>query len=249
MPATASHPAVSIVIPAHDEALTLPATLTALREVLAATGREGEILVVDNASSDNTAETARAHGATVVFEPHRQISRARNVGAREARGAYLFFVDADTRPPAPLLERTMAEFDAGACGGGALIAFDEAPNALYRRGVGLWNAMSRRLHWGAGCFVFARRDAFEAVGGFDERYYAGDEVTLSRRLRRWGGTRQRPFIIIEDPPVITSARKAQWYTPTQHLVMLLLAFVPFALRSRRLMWFWYHRPRRVRATP
>lgn len=246
MPATeiAAESGLSIVVPAHDEALTLPATLIALREALAETGRRGEIIVVDNASEDATAEIARAHGATVVVEPHRQISRARNRGAREARQPYLLFVDADTWPPAALLERALAELDAGACGGGAVIAFDRAPNALYRRGPGLWNALSRHLHWAAGCFVFARRDAFEAIGGFDERVYAGDEVTLSRRLRRWGRAHQRSFVVIEDPPVVTSARKAQWYTPTQHLLMMLLAFVPFALRSRRLMWFWYQRPLR-----
>ncbi|MEX2576573.1 MAG: glycosyltransferase [Halofilum sp. (in: g-proteobacteria)] len=235
---------VSIVIPAHDEERALPVTLAHLTAALAQSGIAGEIIVVDNASADRTAEIAREHGAKVVLEPHRQISRARNTGARHAAAPYLMFVDADTRPPAELMHRALAELDAGACGGGALIAFDDEPNALYRRGLTLWNAVSRRFNWAAGCFVFARREAFEAIGGFDERVYAGDEVTFSRGVRRWGRSRQRPFVIIEDPPVRTSARKAHWFTPTQHLLMMLLALVPFALRSRRLMWFWYRRPGR-----
>lgn len=238
----AMRPCLSVVVPAHDEASLLPRTLEHLHEALAACGRDYELVVVDNASTDGTAEVARTHGAAVVHEPHRQISRARNSGARESRGDYLLFVDADTWPPHELIANALAVLDGGGCGGGALVALEHIPNRPYRWGVGLWNTLSRRLRWAAGCFVFVRRDAFEAVGGFDERLYAGDELVLSRALHRWGRARKREFVIIEAPLVLTSARKAEWFGPWQHLVTLLLALFPPALRSRRLMWFWYRRP-------
>lgn len=234
-----------MVVPAHDEAAELPRTLACLHEGLAAGGRDYEIVVVDNASGDATAEVARAHGARVVPEPHRQIGRARNTGARATTGPYLLFVDADTWPSAELLGVALAHLDAGACGGGALVAMERLPNRVYRHGLRLWNTLAARLSLAAGCFVFVRRDAFEAVGGFDERLYAGDEVLLSRRLRRWGRARGRAFVIIDQPPVRTSARKAAWFTPGQHLLTILLVLLwPPALRSRRLMWFWYTRPKR-----
>lgn len=243
--AGASPGRLGVVVPAHDEAAELPRTLARLHEGLAAAARDYEIVVVDNASRDATAAVARAHGARVVHESHRQIGRARNTGARATAGPYLLFVDADTWPSAELLGTVLARLDAGACGGGALVAMERLPNRVYRYGLRLWNAIAARWSLAAGCFIFVRRDAFEAVGGFDERVYAGDEVLLSRRLRRWGRAHGRPFAIIRDPPVPTSARKAAWFTPRQHLLTLLLVLAcPPALRSRRLMWFWYTRPKR-----
>jgi hypothetical protein len=83
------------------------------------------------------------------------------------------------------------------------------------------------------------------VGGFDTRYYAGDEVLLSRALQRWGRARSRSFVVLEVPPVRTSARKAHWFSPTQHLLtMAMVLLCPPVMRSRRLMWFWYRRPGR-----
>ncbi len=235
---------LAVVVPAHDEAGELPRTLDGLRGHLEVLGRAFELVVVDNASTDATAEVARAHGARVVAEPHRQISRVRNTGAAHTEGDCLLFVDADTWPTRELLEAALAELDAGACGGGALVAMEALPNRVYRWGLRAWNALAARFSLAAGCFVFARRDAFEAIGGFDERYYAGDEVILSRRLKRWGRQHGRAFVVLREPAVYTSVRKAHWFSPAQHvLTMLIVLLFPPAMRSRRLLWFWYRRPR------
>lgn len=239
-------PRLSVIIPAHDEAGELPRTLDDLRSAFADLGIDHEIVVVDNASTDETAAVARAHGARVVAEPKRQISRARNSGAAATDGEWLLFVDADTWPTVELLRVALRHLEAGACGGGALVAMPELPNRIYRWGLRLWNALARRLPLAAGCFVFVRRDAFAAIGGFDERYYAGDEVILSWRLRRWGRRHGRRFVVIEQPPVQTSERKAHWFTPAQHLLVTVMVILcPLVMRSRRLMWFWYTRPRKT----
>jgi glycosyltransferase involved in cell wall biosynthesis len=236
-------PSLSVVVPAHDEADELPATLAGLHAGLTSAGVEYEIIVVDNASMDSTARVAVEAGARVVHEPYRQISRARDTGAAQARGEWLLFVDADTWPSADLLAAALGHLEAGACGGGARVAMDALPNRMYRWGVAAWNRLARWMRLAAGCFVFVRRDAFEAVGGFDTRYFAGDEVILSRRLSRWGRAQGRPFVIIDDPPVATSARKAEWFSPGWHLLTLLMVVLcPPVMRSRRLMWFWYWRP-------
>src|SRR5262245_7900666 len=114
----------SVIIPAYNEEKFLPDTLTSIREAMAQMSLRSELIVVDNNSTDSTASVAAKGGARVVFEPHNQISVARNAGAREAQGQYLLFVDADTRISAELLQSALKVLNAGAVGGGALIQFD-----------------------------------------------------------------------------------------------------------------------------
>ena len=115
-----------MVIPAYDEQELLPATLESVAASMAQVGGlGGEAIVVDNNSTDLTAQIAAERGTRVVFERHRQIARARNAGAAAAAGRYLIVVDADTRISPALLARTLWALDAaGFCGGGANIVFD-----------------------------------------------------------------------------------------------------------------------------
>ncbi|MGM0554044.1 MAG: glycosyltransferase [Pseudomonadota bacterium] len=237
-------PSLSVIIPAWNEALWLPHTLVAIQRALSGIPANSEIIVVDNASTDATPRIARDAGCRVVFEPQRRISRARNAGAGAASGEILIFIDADTWPDAELLRATLAALDTGkVCGGGARVVFDHLDHRIYRWGAATWNALSARLGLAAGCYVFCTRDAFTAVGGFSERIYAGEEVFLSRALARWGrGRGQRVRIL--DTPVLTSGRKAEWFSPARHVLVVLQVFLfPWSLRSRRLAWFWYTRPK------
>ena len=243
---------LSIIVPAWNEADELPATLAHLRRACDQIGVHAEVIVVDNASTDDTAALAREGGAQVVVEPRRGIARARNAGATAAGADLLMFIDADTRPPAQLIDAAYRAMTTGRlCGGGALVAFDQPLDSLaYRQGARAWNAISRRLRLAAGCFVFCTREAFEAVGGFNDRLYAGEEVFLSRRLARWGASRNMPFEVLASPAVVTSARKVQWFSRWQHLAAVAMVLVfPLALRSRRLSWFWYTRPKSRSRTP
>jgi glycosyltransferase involved in cell wall biosynthesis len=236
-------PDYSIVIPAYNEAVLLPATLEALGRAMAVLPLAGEVVVCDNASTDATPALAQAAGATLVTEGMRQISRARNTGARAARGRFLVFVDADTLVPAPLLRAALEALVGGrACGGGAAVSMEPAPPGVAGFLLRSWNALSRRTRLAAGSFLFARRDAFLEVGGFSEKVYASEEIWLSRDLARWGSTRGLRFLIL-DPPVVTSARKAEWYSGLTLLgVALAFLLCPFIVRSRALCWLWYRRP-------
>jgi glycosyltransferase involved in cell wall biosynthesis len=237
-------PDYSIVVPAYNEAMLLPATLAALAEAMNATRLAGEIVVCDNNSTDDTATVARAAGARVVSEAVNHISRARNAGALAARGRYLVFVDADTLVPPALLNAALDALASGRiCGGGATVTMHPVPTGVGLKLVELWNAFSKRVRLAAGSFLFVRRDAFDAVGGFSLKVYASEELWLSRSVKRWGAQRGLDFVILEAPSVITSARKTEWYSESTLFLTVLLLFVfPFALRSRTLCWIWYRRP-------
>ena len=233
----------SIIIPAYNEEDYLPATLTSLKDAMPKLGLHGEIIVVDNNSSDTSAKIAADHGAKGVFEPINQISRARNAGASLAQGRYLIFVDADTIIPIELLQQALANLDSGnIIGGGACVAGDIPLQYSFRILLMLWNRISILTKNAAGSFMYCQRDAFETIGGISVAVYASEEIWLSRKLKKLGRKRNQRFCIIKQPPVITSMRKMQWYSPLRiYLYLLMLTIFPFSVRIKSLCTFWYRK--------
>ncbi len=226
---------ISFVVPAHNESAELGACLAAMNTAANAVGRPFEIIVVDDSSTDDTADIAREHGARVVRVEHRQIAATRNSGAAEARGDILIFVDADTWIDEAVLHDALAALDGGAIAGGAGIRIEGALPSPGRYLIPPILAIWRMTGWAAGCFVYCRRADFEAVGGFDERYYASEEIHLSRALKKRGR-----FEVLKTP-VVTSGRKWRLYSPKeQWRTMLHLAFGGLrATRKREGLDLWY----------
>jgi glycosyltransferase involved in cell wall biosynthesis len=233
---------VSFIIPAHNEAALIGATLTMLRASADTLVEPYEVIVVDDASTDATAAIARSHGATVVAVNLRHIAAARNAGARAARGDLLVFVDADTLVPQATLRSALAAVRSGAIGGGARVRLERSGKAWARA---LWAVvwLASHLALAAGCFIFARRDAFESVGGFDEAYFATEEIHLSRTLKARGR-----FVIVPEA-VTTSARKydaiSLWQFLKQATPMLLGGWTGF---KRRHDWWYGEQRQPPRAT-
>jgi glycosyltransferase involved in cell wall biosynthesis len=201
---------LSVVIPAFNEADYIEACILSIRAALRANSARinaPEIIVTDNNSTDRTADIAWRCGARVVFEPHRQISRARNRGAGGAGGDWLLFVDADCLVFPETIREMLDRIETGRCvGGGCAVRLDRgsrAAHALARTTVSIF----RMARWAGGSFLFCRRDAFGDVGGFSEHVYAGEEVFLSMALKRWGQRRRLGFAFLTRQPIITSARK------------------------------------------
>src|SRR6188474_2395967 len=174
---------LSFVVPAYNEEKCLPATLASIHEAGRALGLEYEIVVANDASTDATATVSASAGARVVTVQNRQIAKTRNSGARAALGDRLIFVDADTRVDSRVVGAAMAAMDGGAVGGGAGAVFDEGAPPYAQRMMRRVLGFMRFFRLAAGCFLFCRRDAFEAVGGWDERHFAGEEIMLSLALR------------------------------------------------------------------
>lgn len=233
----------SVVIPAYNEQDYLPDTLQALGRAMAAVAGRGEVIVVDNGSTDGTAQVALALGARVVHEPHRQIARARNAGGCAATGRYLVFLDADTHVTPAAFKAALDAMRSGHyVGGGARMVFDENAGLDVEASLYLWMILSKFMRWAAGGYLFCRKDAFDQLCGFDERYYAGEELHFSRALRHWGERRGLGMIILPDA-VVTSARKVRWFSRMEMGRMSLrLALDMRRTQSREECMMWYERP-------
>lgn len=215
---------ISIIIPAFNEERLIAGTLREVQAAAAVFAQRGwavEMLVCDNNSSDLTAELARTAGATVVFEPVNQIARARNRGAEAARGEWLIFIDADSRPNAGLFEDVAAQIQRGKClAGGSTVRLD-GEHWLGNAVTELWNGISRALRWVAGSFIFCEAAAFRAIGGFSNELFAGEEIDLSRRLKRLARKTGREVVILTRHPLVTSDRKVHLYTLREHLAFVM----------------------------
>ena len=226
---------ISFVVPAHNEERLIAATLDAIHAAAREIGRPYEIVVANDASTDHTAEIARAKGARLVDCNHRQIARVRNTGARASTGDTLIFVDADTLISAAVVRASLDALEHGAAGVGSLPEIEGrmpwwGPPALWAV-----DTFMRSMRWAAGCYVAVMRKPFEAVGGFDERVFVGEELFLSQALKKIG-----PVVILREQ-VVTSGRKLRTHSAWDliRLFGLLLVQGPKLLRSRDQLSFWY----------
>jgi glycosyltransferase involved in cell wall biosynthesis len=192
---------LSFIIPAHNEEQYIGNCVSCVAASARALEQPFEVIVVDDASADRTAAIAANHGATVVKVDHRQIAAARNAGARAAHGELLFFIDADTFANPRAVRACLQALQNGAVGGGCVFKFDGTlpfwAKLLYPVAV----ILARSLKLMGGCFLFCTHDAFDAIGGFDERYFAGEDAAFVRALKRRGR------FAVPGPTVVTSGRK------------------------------------------
>lgn len=192
---------ISFVVPAYNEEQHIRRTLESIHSSARAAGELYEIVVADDASSDRTREIAAQNKARVVGVQHRQIAATRNAGARAALGDVLFFVDADTTVTPESVGQALRVMRDGAVGGGSRVHFDGSFPLHFKALIWASGVISRATRLAFGCFLFCRKDAFDAVGGFDESLFASEELALSRALKRRGR-----FVILRAS-VTTSGRK------------------------------------------
>jgi glycosyltransferase involved in cell wall biosynthesis len=235
MKASGNNCAVSFIVPAHNETSELPATLCSIRHAAETVGCEYETVVVDDASRDDTADLARKLGARVVSISRRQIAAARNAGARAASGDVFVFVDADTHIAPEHVGGVIEALHRGDAGGGARVRVGGEVPRWARLALGLFSFLYFGMNFGAGAFLFTRRETFFAIGGFDERYFAGEELFFTMALRRRGR-----FTLLQKP-VITSGRKLRIYSAGEvaRQVAAILFSGPRAITSRRKLELWY----------
>ena len=228
-------PKLSFVVPAHNEERELPQTLTSLRRAADTLGQSYEMIVVNDASTDASAEVAAKFGARLINIDRRQIAAARNTGGRAARGELLFFVDADTQITVALLRDAIRALEDGCAGGSARVQPDRRPPFWGNVFLHVFATLYFSTGLGAGAFLFTHRELYEQIGGFDEQYFAGEEVFFSLALKKLGR-----FVILREP-FITSARKLRMHSPVYVAGQLLSLCLRGrgALKTRDRLALWY----------
>jgi glycosyltransferase involved in cell wall biosynthesis len=234
---------ISFIIPAYNEELELPSTIAAIRNAAVIAKQGHEIIVVDDASSDATAKIAQAAGAQVLSINRRQIAASRNAGARVARGDILFFVDADTRINSKHIVNASAALNAGHPGGSARVIVDGVIPFWARIFVRVFCTLYFASNLGAGAFLFTTRKTFDAIGGFNEELFIGEEVSFSLALRKIGR-----FKVLREP-IVTSGRKLRMYSARKILANTFAVIVrgTRGARSRDRLDLWYDGKRESRS--
>lgn len=193
-----SAPWLSIIIPTFNEAGHIGPLLRALRE-LGAAAPDVELIVADGGSTDATAAEAAEAGGCLVRSPRKGRAAQLNYGAARAQGNMLYFLHADSYPPATLLADLRRAVAAGYGSGCFRLAFDDGHWFLQL------SAWCTRFDWDALRFgdqsLFVRRAVWAAAGGYDERLVVFEDQEIIRRLRRQGR-----FVVLPGA-VTTSARK------------------------------------------
>lgn len=190
---------VSIVIPTYNEAGHIEALLHYLRQAGAGTDTAVEIIVADGHSTDATVALARQAGARVAACPRKGRAPQLNYGARQATGHILYFLHADTRPPAGFLDDIRRAVAAGYGCGCYRLAFDE-PHWFLRANAWFTRFDVDTVRFGDQS-LFVVKTVFEQAGGFRDDLLLLEDQEIIGRLKRL--TRLR----VLTGPIVTSARK------------------------------------------
>ena len=191
---------VSFSIPAYNEEAVIAQCLCSVLAEIKRSGANAEIVVVNNASTDQTKAIASSFpGVRVVDEFHKGLTYARAAGMRATDGEIIANIDADTKLPTGWLTTVVTKFSFNARLVGLsgpfiyydLSLFDRVlTRFFYSVGYVLHLLNHYVLHTGAmlqgGNFII-RRDAFEKVGGFDTSIaFYGEDTDVACRLAKVG---------------------------------------------------------------
>lgn len=212
---------VSIIILSFNTSKLLQECLESVLKTLSSFPHE--IIVVDNKSSDDSVAMVKKHFSSVNLIENTEnagFAKGCNLGARRAKGEYLLFLNSDTQMtenPLPSLLEVFEKDEKTGIVGGLLKNFDGSLQRSFGRFYGLKeiiimlfggertellvNKVEKPtiVDWVSGGFMMVRKEVFEKVGGFDERFFMYiEDMELCYRVHRKG------FLVYHDPNAVVS---------------------------------------------
>lgn len=247
---------ISTIIPAYNEEKIIAQTLNNINLAIESSKQKGyqwEIIICDNDSTDKTVEIASQFGAKIVREPFKQISTARNTGAKNATGDWLIFIDADTYPTPELIDEVLKGIARETNIGYGTTIVVEGGTLFNKLRMERLNPFFRLFNFCGGAFIACKREGFDGVNGFSTHLYAYEDLDFVFRLKRYGYKKEKKFSVLHKHPVITSGRKGDYnirsifvlYTSNfaSVIIFILQYFLPnkwVAKMGRSVTGYWYN---------
>ncbi|MCK9351433.1 MAG: glycosyltransferase family A protein [Candidatus Paceibacterota bacterium] len=197
------NPKVSLIICAYNEEKYIGECLD--RAIKSSGGKFFEILVIDNASTDRTKETAEMRaGVRVIREEKKGLTRARQRGFEESKGDILAYIDSDTHMPAGWLDTVMREFERDeklAVLSGPYVYYDISKWQQFLVKL-YWYVLAVPIYWIVGYMTvggnFAiKKDVLKKMNGFDTTIeFYGEDTNIARRAHQFGYVKFKPNFIM-----------------------------------------------------
>ena len=202
---------ITIVVPAYNEERYLPTSLAAINQARICLEEKlaisSEVVVVNNASTDKTAEVARSLGASIIDHYQRNIASVRNAGIGAANYPLVVCIDADSILPNDGLLQIWQLMSSGDYIGGALeVKFDAKNWFIGRLARGFQHLVYLVSGIYGGMFFFWKDEAL-AMGGFPEKHLVAEDAAFAIALKRHGRKRGKKFAMLKSVEVITADRK------------------------------------------
>lgn len=232
----------SLVIPAYNEEQYLPRLLDTVdiaRERYAGGADAIEVIVANNASTDETAQLAKARGCRVTNVEERRIACARNGGAAIARGEVVCFVDADLQVHPETFNRIDTVMASNSVVGGATgFTWERSSLGLWVTRLIIVECLLRPFGVNGGV-IFCKADVFREVGGYPEDRDYAEDIAFFIRMRRCGRKRGLRTVRDAKAPAIVSTRKFDRHGDWHMLYMSL--WIPFRYGSmhKLVRSYWY----------
>lgn len=197
---------ISFILPTKNEEKIIATTLSNISKY---SGKK-EIIVSDGRSTDKTIEIAKLYAHCLVIHPgpgKQNISHGKNSGAKKANGEYFVFMDADTFvvDPDKFFTKLIRDFEKNPHIGAVTVNIKVLPEFATigdKIFFGMMNILNRIynnvLHIGAavGEFQMIRREVFQEMNGYNEKFAAGEDYDMFRRIAKKYTTRLDPTLTI-----------------------------------------------------
>lgn len=224
----------SFIVPAYNEAKYIARCINSIRRAINVSTTDYEIIVVDNLSTDTTAQICEHMGIRVVKSIGKNIAQVRNCGAAEATGEYLIFIDADSEIDYELWNA----IDWTCIGGGALLKLDHY-SIIGEWCCDKWNDYCIKNKIFTGCFCWIKNKQIEQL--FNPEMFIAEDVEFSIILNGLAATIEGKTQLIQQFKIKTSDRKLRLYKWYEHLKFWLNFWwnKEQVITSREFCFLWY----------